>query len=162
MGKLRACIVSSANLTEQGYRSNQEVTIAIDSNLDGADQRIVADAVHFLESLIDFVARGEGESPQKKRATAFLEQVKLLIQDWPKTSGDPSVHQALVATLPRNTVRSEEARSALSETVNACFKNGGPEEMWVASPFFDVGEGEDETTAALCVDPTTREVTADM
>jgi len=31
-----------------------------------------------------------------------------------------------------------------------------------ASPFFDVGEGEDETTAALCVDPTTREVTADM
>jgi hypothetical protein len=143
-------IVSSANLTEQGYRSNQEVTIAIDSNLDGTDQRIVAEAVHFLESLIDFVPSGDGESPQKKRATAFLEQVKLLIQDWPKATSDPSVRQLLVATLPRNTFRSEEARSALSETVKACLKNGGPEEIWVASPFFDVGDGEDVTTAALC------------
>jgi hypothetical protein len=143
-------IVSSANLTEQGYRSNQEVTIANDSNVDGADQRIVADAVHFLESLIDFVPSGEGESPQKKRARAFLEQVKLLIQDWPKTSGDPSVHQALVATLPRNSVRSEDARSALSETMKTCLKSGAPEEIWVASPFFDAGDGEDVTTAALC------------
>jgi hypothetical protein len=143
-------IVSSANLTEQGYRSNQEVTIAIDGNVDGADQRIVADAVQFLESLIDFVPSGEGESPQKKRATAFLEQVKLLIQDWPKITSDPSVRQLLVATLPRNTVRPEEARSALSETVKACLKNGAPEEIWVASPFFDVGDGEDMTTASLC------------
>lgn len=143
-------IVSSANLTEQGYRSNQEVTIAIDSNVDGADQRIVADAVHFLESLIDFVPSGEGESPQKKRARAFLEQVKLLIQDWPKTTSDPSVRQLLVASLPRNTVRSEEARSALSETVKACLKNGAPEEIWVASPFFDAGDGDDVTTTVLC------------
>ena len=145
-------IVSSANLTEQGYRSNQEVTIAIDSNPEGTDQGILADAVHFLESLIDFVPSGEGESPQKKRARAFLEQVMLLIQDWPKTSGDPSVHQALVATLPRNSVRSEDARSALSETMKTCLKSGAPEEIWVASPFFDAGdgEGEDETTAALC------------
>lgn len=143
-------IVSSANLTEQGYRSNQEVTIAIDGNPDGTDQRLVADAVHFLESLIDFVPSGDGESPQKKRAAAFLEQVKLLIQDWPKTTRDPSVQQLLVATLPRNTFRSEEARSALSETLKACLKNGGPEEIWVASPFFDDGDGEDATTAALC------------
>ena len=145
-------IVSSANLTEQGYRSNQEVTIAIDSNPEGTDQGILADAVHFLESLIDFVPSGNGESPQKKRARAFLEQVKLLVQDWPKTSGDPYVHQALVATLPRNTVRSEEARSALSEMMKTCLKSGAPEEIWVASPFFDAGdgEGEDETTAALC------------
>ena len=143
-------IVSSANLTEQGYRSNQEVTIAIDSNPEGTDQGILADAVHFLESLIDFVPSGEGESPQKKRARAFLEQVKLLIQDWPKTTSDPSVRQMLVASLPRNTFRAEEARSALSETVKDCLKNGAPEEIWVASPFFDAGDGEDVTTASLC------------
>ena len=143
-------IVSSANLTEQGYRSNQEVTIAIDGNRDGADPRIVTDAVDFLESLIDFVPSGQGESPQKKRARAFLDQVRLLIQDWPKTSNDPSVRQSLVATLPRNTVRSEEARSSLSEALKACSKYGAPEEIWVASPFFDAGDGEDVTTAAIC------------
>ena len=143
-------IVSSANLTEQGYRSNQEVTIAIDGNPDGADHKIVTDAIHFLESLIDFVPRGEGDSPQKKRAAAFLEQVKLLVQNWPKATSDPSVRQMLVATLPRNTVRSEEPRSTLSETLKACLKHGRPEEIWVASPFFDVGEAEDATTAALC------------
>jgi hypothetical protein len=143
-------IVSSANLTEQGYRSNQEVTVAIDGNPDGTDQRIVTDAIQFLESLIDFVPSGEGDSPQKKRAAAFLEQVKLLIQDWPKATSDPAVRQMLVATLPRNTGRSEDPRSALSETVKACLKHGGPEEIWVASPFFDVGDGDDATTAALC------------
>ena len=143
-------IVSSANLTEQGYRRNQEVTIAIDGNPEGIDQRIVTDAIQFLESLIDFVPSGDGESPQKKRATEFLEQAKLLIQYWPKASRDPSVQQILVATMPRNTIRSEDARSALSETVKACLKIGGPEEIWIASPFFDVGDADDATTAALC------------
>jgi len=143
-------IVSSANLTEQGYRSNQEVTIAIDGNPDGIDQRIVTDAIQFLESLIDFVPSGEGDRPQKKRAAAFLEQVKLLVKDWPKAARDPSVQQILVATLPRNNFRSEEPRSALSETVKACLKHGSPEEVWVASLFFDVGDAEDATTAAIC------------
>lgn len=143
-------IISSANLTEQGYRSNQEVTIAVDSVPSGINRPIIADAIRFLESLTDFVPCGDSGSPQKQRASAFLNQVAAHTQDWIKLPVDASVKQLLVATLPRNVQRSEEPRSSLIETLQACSKSGAPEEIWVASPFFDEGDTEDETTETLC------------
>ncbi len=143
-------IVSSANLTEHGYRCNQEVTIAIDSDANGIDRAIIEDAIGFLESLIDFVPSLEGQSPQTQRAAEFLKQVTIQIKDWPKRPSDASARQLLVATLPRNPKRSEEKRSALAETLQVCLKEGGPEEIWVASPFFDEGTKDDDTAAALC------------
>ena len=143
-------IVSSANLTEQGYRSNQEVTIAVDSVPTGINRTIVSDAIRFLQSLIDFVPSGEDGSPQKERASAFLNQVTTQTEDWIKLSVDASGRQLLVATLPRNNRRTEEPRSSLVETLQACSKAGAPEEIWAASPFFDVGNDEDATTEALC------------
>jgi len=143
-------VVSSANLTEQGYRCNQEVTIAVDSVPTGIEKSIVGEAIRFLESLIDFVPSVEDGSPQKDRASAFLNQVTTHIEDWKKLPGDPSARQLLVATLPRNVQRAEDARSSLVETLQNCSKAGGPEEIWVASPFFDVGNDSDATTEALC------------
>ena len=143
-------VVSSANLTEQGYRSNQEVTIAVDSIPNGIERTIVSDAIRFLQSLIDFVPSGDGGSPQKERSIAFLSQVAAHTKDWIKLPIDPSARQLLVATLPRNVQRTEEPRSALAETLQACSKSGAPEEIWIASPFFDVGNTEDVTTETLC------------
>ncbi len=143
-------VISSANLTEQGYRSNQEVTIAVDSVPDGIERTIVIDAIRFLQSLIDFVPSVDGGSPQKERATAFLTQVAAHTKDWIKLPIDPSARQLLVATLPRNVQRAEEPRSALAETLQACSKSCAPEEIWIASPFFDVGNTEDVTTETLC------------
>jgi hypothetical protein len=146
-------IVSSANLTEQGYRSNQEVTIAVDGTPHGTNQAIVADALRFLASLIDFVPSADGASPQKQRAEAFLRQVAAHTKDWQQLPADPSAKQLLVATLPRNVRRAEEPRSALSEALQACSKSGAPEEVWIGSPFFDCDNTtntDDATTEMLC------------
>ncbi|QDV25301.1 hypothetical protein [Aureliella helgolandensis] len=143
-------IVSSANLTAQGYRSNQEVTLSVDSFPNCIARSIVREAIRFLQSLNDFVPSGDDGSPQKERALAFLNQVTSHTADWKSLPSDPMVRQTLVATLPRNIRTGEASRSSLAETLQDCSKAGAPEEIWTASPFFDVGSENDATTEALC------------
>ena len=60
------------------------------------------------------------------------------------------MRQHLVFTMPENG-RRVPARSSLNEAVRLCRKRGGsPDEVWIASPFFDSDSETSAATAALC------------
>ncbi len=143
-------IVASANLTEPGYRSNYEVASAVDFSLQDADSGMLAEAVGFLQSLLQRVPGAAGNPPEIQRAGKFLKQVMQLVKHW-KPAGRPgNVRQQFVFTLPA-TSGGESERSSLDEAIQACRRRAGsPKEIWMASPFFDLDEDNSRVAAATC------------
>jgi hypothetical protein len=142
-------IVASANLTEQGYRTNREVAASVDLTPEGANLDLLAEAIAFLRRLIGLVPGASMELPEVKRAEEFLGQVERQARDWNPTVKTGALRQRLVCTLP--TAPGVSARSSLEETIEACRTRGSsPRETWVASPFYDADAGAAKATAALC------------
>jgi len=140
-------IVSSANLTQPGYRSNFEIAAAVDFRPDECDTHLLGSVMEFVESLLGFVPAG-GDSPEVKRAKGFFRQVAALTQDWSGLPRSRTVRQILACTLPG---RGNSARSTLAEVIAACRARGSsPHEAWIASPFFDVGQTDDRAVKGLC------------
>jgi len=140
-------IVSSANLTQPGYRTNFEIASAVDFRPDECDTQLLDSVMEFVESLLGFVPAG-GDSPEVKRAKGFLRQVTTLTQDWKGLPRSRTVRQILACTLPG---RDNAARSALAELIAACRTRGSsPHEAWVASPFFDVDPKDNRAVQGLC------------
>jgi hypothetical protein len=143
-------IVASANLTEQGYRTNHEVAASLDLNHDEANAEALTDAVAFLRDLLLFVPGAAERPPEIRRAEAFLDQVTLLVQGWKPARSGGTIRQQLVFTLPSQGPGGS-GRSSLEESVQACRARGGsPINMWVASPFFDLNGDTSQVTAASC------------
>jgi hypothetical protein len=142
-------IVASANLTEQGYRTNHEVAAAIDLRPEDSDADILNDSVVFLRSLIRLVPGASSGPPEVRRAAAFLEKVERQARAWHPARRTRSVRQQLTFTLPA--IGNKVARSSMEDAVEACRKRGGsPNEVWVASPFFDSNDAAGRVTASLC------------
>jgi hypothetical protein len=143
-------IVASANLSEQGYRANQEVALALDHCPTEADPDFIQETIEFFDKLIDMVPDGSQPLPTVQRAKKFLLGVTKLVRRWKSDRHRTSVSHHLACTLPANGSRIP-ARSSLDESLEECRRRGGsPAEVWVASPFFD---GDSETanlTAHLC------------
>lgn len=150
-------IVASANLTEAGYRSNREVTIAVDFAPQQADVRLVGAAVEFLRHLLAFVPGAGPAMPEIRRALGFLGQIERLVADWTPTRPSRAFGQRLVFTLPKRDDNPAvggggfNARSSLDEAIAECRRrSGSPSEAWVASPFFDFDSSTDAATSSLC------------
>lgn len=143
-------VVASANLTEQGYRTNYEVAAAVDLTPENSEPAILSDAIGFLRALVLAVPGAAGGLPEAQRAGRFLDDVEAQARDWRKPAGRSHIRQQLTFTLPGLGTQSS-ARSSLDEAVAACRRVGGsPAEAWVASPFFDVGDSTGDVAAALC------------
>lgn len=143
-------IVASANLTDPGYRSNYEVASAVDFSIQDADADMLADAVGFLQSLILLVPGAAENPPEIQRAGAFLKQVLQLLRQWKPAGRRGNVRQQFVFTLP-GTGAGQSERSSLDEAIQACRRRAGsPNEIWVASPFFDLDEDNCRVAAATC------------
>lgn len=143
-------IVASANLTEQGYRTNYEVAAAVDIIPAEARLEVVTDAVAFLRGLLRLVPGTADHPPEIRRAEAFLDQVERHVRGWKPVSRRAGVRQQLVFTLPP-IGNDLAARSSLDEAVQACRGRGAsPHEAWIASPFFDEEEGAGRVAASLC------------
>jgi hypothetical protein len=142
-------IVASANLSEPGYRTNYEVAAAVDLTIGDANLRLLADSLAFLRSLLSLVPGATEHPPEIIRAEHFLNQVEQQAQHWrPSRHSGPVRHQ-LTCTLPA--MGESTARSSLEEAVLTCRGRGGsPDEVWVASPFFDLDDESSRVTAALC------------
>ncbi|MGE3491262.1 MAG: hypothetical protein AB7N29_14745 [Vicinamibacterales bacterium] len=141
-------IVTSANLTDQGYRSNYEVAASLDSSPDSASTEALEDAVQFLRGLVRLVPGG-ADNPAVIRAGAFLADVEKKTRRWTPQKRS-TVRQQLVFTMPAYGP-GRPARSSLDESIEKCRARGGsPWEAWVASPFFDGESGAGEVTTALC------------
>jgi hypothetical protein len=143
-------IVASANLSEQGYRSNYEVAATVELAPDGADHRVAADAIGVLRALLTYVPGADDELAAAVRATTFLDAVAIRISKWKAESRQDRLRQQLIYTLPRGR-GALSARSALEEAFNACRqRRAAPHTVWIASPFFDVDAKDNRAAAALC------------
>ena len=143
-------IVASANLTEPGYRSNHEVAATVDLDPDRADADVFADAVTFLRRLVGLVPGAAGNPPEVQRAEAFLNRTERQARRWKQVPGRSKIRQHVVCTLPA-LGPGRSARSSLDEAVQSCRRRGAsPNEVWVASPFFDAEDDTGRVTASLC------------
>ncbi|MCB0787603.1 MAG: hypothetical protein KDC02_25700, partial [Flavobacteriales bacterium] len=143
-------LVASANLTAQGYRTNQEVAVPVDLTPDSADKELAAEALQFLRDLIGLVPGYAVRTREVDRALQFLDQVDLLVQGWTNAKNDAALRRLLVLTLPP-LPGGRPPESALDEALQFVRRRGGsPDIAWVASPFFDVSDDASEVTQALC------------
>lgn len=140
-------IVSSATLTEPGYRRNFEVASAVDFRTDECDSPLLESVLQFLRAMLGFVPAGV-DRPEVGRASAFLGRVEKMTQGWKDLPRSRTIRQQLACTLPG---RGSAARSALGELIAACRSRGAsPHEAWVASPFFDIDQGHNRAAESLC------------
>ena len=143
-------IVASANLSEPGYRTNYEVAGAVDLTPQAAALTILQEAIDFLRGLLVLVPGADARPRVIQRAEAFLDQVEKRTGGWKAPGRRSAVHQNLVCTMPP-VGSGSGARSSLDEAVGACRKRGGsPDEVWAASPFFDLEAESSRVVAALC------------
>lgn len=141
-------IISSANLTEPGYRSNQEIAAAVDLTPQEADSELTGQALSFLRSLLAFVPGAAARPPEVQRAMEFLDAVERRTRVWKPPGRSRRVRQQLVATLPAR--GDAPARSALNEAIGAFYRRGRtPNKVWIASPFFDIDEKHSRVLGAL-------------
>lgn len=150
-------LVASANLTKPGYRSNQEVCVAIDSTPNEAQLDQLFDADDFLRKLLAFVPGAGPEAATVQRAITFLDQVRARVDTWQPAKRVKGQRQQLVFTLPGREgnpatggpafPRSSSLEVALS---NCSSRGGAPNKIWIASPFFDTDAENDATTESLC------------
>lgn len=145
-----ACVrimVASANLTEQGYRTNYEVSVPVDLSPQGGNLDALREALTFLRGLVRLVPGPADQSPTVVRAETFLADVEGRVRQWTPDRRRQSVRQHLVFTTPAQGSQ-VPARSSLNEAVKECRARGGsPREVWIASPFFD-GDTEASRVAA--------------
>jgi hypothetical protein len=142
-------IVASANLTEQGYRTNSEVAAASDLTEHGLDPELIVECARFLESLISFVPGADRGLAQVTRAREFLSDAIACAHNWGESPKHETIRRRLVCTIPGN--RDFSARSALDELIAVCRTRGNsPQKVKVASPFYDVNGDTDTATRELC------------
>jgi len=142
-------IVSSANLTESGYRFNHEVTGSVEITPEDSKPDMLKDALAFLNDLILFIPGEPHNLPEIRRARGFLSQIESQVKDWKVNKGRETVRQQLVfSLLPAG---NSEKRSSLGGIAEYCYKRGRmPQKAQIASPFFDLDEDRSEVTASLC------------
>lgn len=143
-------IVASANLTEQGYRTNYEIAVPVDLSPKGGNLDTLRDALRFLRDLIRLVPGPADQSPAVIRAETFLKDVERRVRRWTPDRRRQSVQQHLVFTMPAQRAQ-VPARSSLDEAVKVCRARGGsPREVWIASPFFDFETETSRVASSLC------------
>jgi hypothetical protein len=153
-------LITSANLTQYGYRYNREVAGAIDLMPTNAPASELSACCDFLESLLGFVPGASQEMREVQRAREFLDRVRRLTSGWAQSSKHQATRQHAVFSLPgadENPATGsgpQEPLSALDTSLKLCRSRGGsPGDIWVASPFFDPAKATDsldEATAAVC------------
>jgi hypothetical protein len=143
-------IVSSANLSESGYRTNHEITATIDLSPEEANTETLKEVVAFLRNLILLVPGASDQPPEVRRAEDFLKQIEILSKDWKPIKQRGNIRQKLIFTIPSSN-RNNPERSSLEEAIRACRSRGpSPKEIWVASPFFDIDSSNNRVAAELC------------
>jgi hypothetical protein len=144
-------IVASANLTEQGYRSNYEVAVPVDVIPTGGNIDLLQDTLTFLRRMIRFVPAASFDEPfaDVVRVTSFLNEVEKRVKRWTPDRRRASVRQHFVYTMPA--AHRLPQQGSLEEAFALCRARGGsPTQIWLASPFFDSEAATADVSASLC------------
>ena len=164
-------IIASANLTEDGYRRNQEIFGVLDY-FEGSEapRNVLTDALRFLGELFEkSVLDGDG-SPAVGRCRKLLQRLGRTPASWGISAEDEKRLGIRVATV----FSGLSDTSVLDQIASIWPSSTPPSEAWVISPFFDeAGQGADwptkelwtklrrrgDATVAFCV--TTEEIPGD-
>ncbi len=130
-------IVSSANLTEPGYRRNREVAAAFDFDVDGGvPTELALASLDFLTALQRLVPGGTTPRGPRGRLATFLRSARQRVSGWTPGSQDPSgVTVDLVPLIP-----GPGSRSVPSQVLEM-WTGSTPDVVTVVSPFYDVATG---------------------
>jgi hypothetical protein len=145
--RLIRVIVASANLTEDGYRRNQEVFGVLDYHPDSqAPLPALREIVTFLRDILDLnLTTPEMASPVLARGNIFLDRVLGSTPDW-GTEIIPSGRQG-VRLYP---VLVGPGRSSVFAQLAELWPGGGPPiQARVVSPFFDFSDKDNQPAMAL-------------
>jgi hypothetical protein len=145
--RLVRVIVASANLTEDGYRRNQEIFGVLDY-CDGSEapRAVLDEIVDFLVDVSQFAQRGAADpTPAVGRWKDFLAAVRRTRRDWgvdPEAHGRKSVRVRTVLCGPNRP-------SAIAQ-LSAVWPGASPPiRAGVLSPFFDAPQVKSRPTTEL-------------
>lgn len=146
-------VVGSANLSEPGYRKNQEMVAVLDFSKDsGLPGSLLEGCVAFLRR----VARLTPGSAQKedgphKTLDEFLRMISKRATVIP-TAAPAEAHCELVALIPD----AEQRKLSVLDQLKAMWHGSAPNDAWILSPFFDEEGRAAETARGLADILTTR------
>jgi len=140
-------IVTSANLTEDGYRRNLEVFGVVDFHAGSPAPRAVLEAaIGFLRDVTQYARRDEGEpGPALRRWQAVLDRMARVPDDWSRDWKKRVRHGWGVAFVGVGPGRLD----ALSQLEQAWGVPRPPEVAHVVSPFFDPPDATNEPARRL-------------
>lgn len=133
--KLVRVLVGSANLTEQGYRINQEIFGSLDfhesSEIPALSLKTILD---FLREMVDY-STNSSDQPEVRRWNNFLTDVEKRTRNWgciePYRGGkDVRIYPLLIG--PKRQDIFDQLRNYWNEAASR-----PPEDAWITSPFFD-------------------------
>jgi len=133
-------LVSSANLTEPGYRRNQEVVAALDfGQKESPPPVLLTQCVEFLHRVRRFSPGFDKKEAGPQAALAsFLDSVQGRVRSMPPAERTDA-ECALIALVPGGT--------SILERLRALWTGPAPDKGWVLSPFFDPEQRAAETAA---------------
>ena len=139
-------LVTSANLTEDGYRRNLEVFGVVDFYAASpAPRAVLEQAVGFLREVAHYAQRGDEPGPALRRWHAALDRIAAVPEDWgrpwkKRIRGGWGV--AFVGVMP--------GRADALQQLEALWEGlRPPERACVVSPFFDPPEAPNEPARRL-------------
>lgn len=132
-------IISSANLTEDGYRRNLEVFGVLDFQVGGeAPVSCLLDTINFLRSSGEYAAIGDGLNPPLERWNSLLDRVASKCSQWGVTSGE-----ARRTGIQVHPVFSGPGMQSVFTSLKETWPGGSPPDTGsVVSPFFDPPEAD--------------------
>jgi hypothetical protein len=131
-------LVTSANLSESGYRSNLEVFACFDfRDGDAGALACLHEYLRFLESASRLAfPKNVADDPAAERWQAFLKRVEQTIESWGVTENPGAAKGPLVAAIPAG----EGYPDVLSALKEIWPVSPRPSTAYVMSPFFDSPE----------------------
>ena len=151
-------IVSSANLTRQGYRRNREIAGVVDfyDHETSAPRKLILDAISFIKDVSDFVRVSDAAVERLRQAA---EGARSRVRDWRSMPADFRPREipraSFVGGLPRRDGR--VARSPLGQLLDL-WGSRRADEITVMTPFVGDLEGPvDPVVERLLQMPRTRE-----
>jgi len=139
-------VISSANLTDDGYRRNREVFGALDfrQGEPGATS-CLREAVDFLRSAVEYSDTAHGGSPALHRWNSFLDGVLKSINEWGVKEFDPRKNPVNVHTLFIG-----PGRPDVFDVLRRVWPGVSPSKWaFVTSPFFDPPEAGNKPAKKL-------------
>jgi hypothetical protein len=147
-------IIGSANLTQPGYRKNQEIFGVIDFHDGGLVARsVLIECLDFLDGVLPFCPGSEAAAGPKSRLKAFLQNARTASSRW-KTDPLGTSESAQVEAIFLGPMRGYNG-SVLKRLGQLIRDRGGPaHNATVLSPFFDLAKetsypATDELLSAL-------------